>query len=90
MYRRILSALTFPCLRITEMVEKKEVTGLSFTENVRYKLHVLLCKVCKSYLRQSHLIDKALKRMFGPSRVEKKELDEAAKEKILEQIRNAK
>ena len=47
----------YSCKKATEMVEKKSVVGLSFSENLKLKLHMSICKACKTYQKQSELID---------------------------------
>ena len=47
----------YSCKKATEMVEKKNVVGLNFSENLKLKLHLSICKACKSYQKQSVLID---------------------------------
>ena len=47
----------YSCKKATEMVEKKSVVGLSFSENLKLKLHLSICKACKTYQKQSELID---------------------------------
>jgi hypothetical protein len=47
----------YSCKKATEMVEKKNVVGLSFSENFKLKLHLSICKACKSYQKQSVFID---------------------------------
>lgn len=47
----------YSCKKATEMVEKKSVVGLSFSESLKLKLHLSICKACKTYQKQSELID---------------------------------
>ena len=47
----------YSCKKATEMVEKKSVVGLSFSESLKLKLHMFICKACKTYQKQSELID---------------------------------
>ena len=86
--RRLLGLVTFSCMRITELVESKETTKLTFRERVKYNLHMVFCKACKSYEKQSVLIGKALSRLMFSSPQDIKTMDESSKQKILDQIRN--
>lgn len=47
----------YSCKKATEMVEKKNIVGLSFSESLKLKFHMSICKACKSYQKQSELID---------------------------------
>lgn len=86
--RKALGYITFSCLRITELVESKETTKLSFRDRLRYNLHMAFCKACKSYEKQSALIGKALSRLMYSSPQGLKTLDESSKQKILDKIKN--
>ncbi len=87
MLRRILGIVTFSCMRITEMVESKEATNLSFWERIRYKTHLAFCKACRSYEKQSALIGKALSRLMSSPPKDSKPMDDEAKKKILDKIK---
>lgn len=47
----------YSCKIATEMVEKKGVVGLTFGESIKLKLHLSICSACKTYKKQSELID---------------------------------
>lgn len=89
MLKRILGIVTFSCLRITEMVESKEATNLSFWEGVRYKTHLAFCKVCRSYEKQSRLIGQALSRMMSSPPKDLKSMDATTKKKIMDKIKRS-
>ena len=72
---------------ITEITEKEEVTKLSLTDKFRYELHLLMCKLCRSYVKQSQIIEKALGNMFSNPDNDSKGLDDSARKKILEQLK---
>ncbi len=48
------------CKKVTELVEKKSLVGLSTKEGVRLRLHTTMCKGCAAYQKQSFQIDKLL------------------------------
>ncbi|PWK21162.1 hypothetical protein LX92_03963 [Maribacter polysiphoniae] len=74
-------------MRITEMVESKEDTELSFTERIKYRTHLAFCKTCRSYEKQSALIDRALSRLMSSTPKNSEPMDDAAKKKILDKIK---
>lgn len=86
-FRRVLSALTFSCKRITEITEKEQVNTLSSIDKFRYELHLFMCKLCRSYVKQSQIIEKALGNMFGASDNASQRLDDSARKNILEQLK---
>jgi hypothetical protein len=48
------------CRKATEMVEKRQIAGLSCSEKIQLGMHNLMCGACKKYERQSHYIDNLL------------------------------
>lgn len=90
MLKKLMNALILSCKKATELVEKKQVTGLSFFEGFRLSTHLLLCRACRSYEKQSLLLDKIFERMFGSPKEEMQQFDQTAKEKILERIKGLK
>lgn len=58
--------MNLSCIKATELIEKKELFGLSFVENLKLKVHLSMCSSCKEYGKQSHMIDEALKRNSNP------------------------
>lgn len=52
------------CMNATELVEKKNLFGLSWKESMQLKAHTAMCKICKEYKKQSEIIDLALKNHF--------------------------
>lgn len=50
----------YSCKKASEMVEKRRLFGLSFLEHLKLKWHLTACKACKSYEKQSELLDQAL------------------------------
>lgn len=85
--RRILGSATFSCKRITELVETKERKKLSFWDGIRYKTHLVVCKACRSYEKQSNVINKALVRLISTPPENLKGLDDSAKIKIWDKIK---
>lgn len=81
----------YTCRDITEMVEKKKVVGLTPMESIRYRGHLLMCKACLSYERQSALLEKLVHRFIDGSlaKEESIKMDDASKAKILEKIKKA-
>ena len=45
------------CNKATEMVEKEKVTNITWSEKLKLKFHLSVCKVCQSYKTNSDLMD---------------------------------
>jgi hypothetical protein len=50
------------CLEITEEIEKGKVVQNSVKEKVAIRLHLILCKKCNQYSKDSLILDRILKR----------------------------
>lgn len=53
------------CKQATELVEQNIVSKLTFNETIKMKIHLLMCKVCSSYQKQSLFIHKILEKKFN-------------------------
>lgn len=82
-----MGSVTFSCKRITELVETKESMKLPFWDGIRYKTHLAVCKACSSYEKQSSIINKALVRLISTPPENLKGLDDSAKQKIWDKIK---
>ncbi len=74
----------YSCKKASEMVEKQKLFGLSFFERIKLKLHLSACKACRSYEKQSELIDEILAK---DSSVEEK-LSSESKTQILNSLKD--
>lgn len=52
--------LLLSCLRATELIEKRMDNNLPFVKRMQLKVHMSLCKACKTYEKQSIFLDEAL------------------------------
>lgn len=74
----------YSCKKASEMVEKRNLFGLSFFEKIKLRFHLTACGACKSYEKQSELIDKAISN--SPVNIELK-LSSQSKEKIITSLK---
>jgi hypothetical protein len=51
------SSLLLHCKKATEMVEQNDFVKLSFMQNVQLKFHLAICSACKTYYKQSMVIN---------------------------------
>lgn len=61
MNNKIMHFLFLSCLKATELIEKKFHFKLSFTERIQLELHKMMCDACKTYEKQSWIIEEGLK-----------------------------
>ena len=52
------------CQEITEMLERSSVEKLSFMNTMNVKFHLIICKACKMYSKDSIAMDQLLTKRF--------------------------
>lgn len=58
------------CQEITELIEKGNITTLSRKDKVAMRLHLMICKLCREFQKDSKILDKAIqKAMKTPTKV---------------------
>lgn len=76
------------CKKATEMVEKEKVTHVTWSEKLKLKFHLSVCKVCQAYKTNSDLMDNFFeKENTTPNNVTTTE-NKALKSSILAKINN--
>ena len=55
---RLLHRLIYSCRDTTLLLEKEELTGLSWVEHLRLQLHLLLCAPCTAYQRKRRALSR--------------------------------
>jgi hypothetical protein len=59
--RKSLHSVFLSCLKASQLVEKQQIFGLSASELIQMKAHLLICKGCNEYKIQSFFIAKGIK-----------------------------
>ncbi len=59
---KLLRRMMISCVKSTELMEKRNIVGLSAYEKVNLFLHKSMCDACTAYEKQSKMIDKILHR----------------------------
>lgn len=65
--KNITSILLISCRKATELVEKRDIAGLSIGEKMRLHVHTSMCNACTHYQKQSKIIDQLLSHSSGLS-----------------------
>ena len=83
-----MNKIMLSCKKATELVERKHENKLSFQEGFQLNLHLLMCKTCNAYEKQSKLLNKALSKFFRNENASETELlkNEELKEKIISKL----
>ncbi|MDB4583089.1 hypothetical protein N9164_08050 [Draconibacterium sp.] len=89
MKNKIMHFLFLSCLKATELIEKRFHFKLSFTEKIQLELHKMMCDACKTYEKQSDIIEEGIKAHYHKHQ-HKTEMDtEQLKNQIKTKLGNA-
>lgn len=61
------------CKKATELIESEQEKKLTFKNVIKLNVHLIMCKVCSAYKKQSHKINNVLSNYLksDPSKTEK-------------------
>lgn len=92
MINKIMNKLFFSCQHATELVEKKNIVPLSLLEKIRFNAHMMICSACRSYQRQSVLLEKMFHRLNDTMPLEENvpKMDATSKTTVLDKLRESK
>ena len=81
----LMNRMMLSCKKATELVEKKTVLGLSWSENIQLKMHLTMCSVSRKSESQSRIIDFFLEQINSKNPLNKM-LPKEVKDKIITEI----
>lgn len=58
--KKAIHVIMLSCQKATELIDKKSVAELSVKEDLQLQMHTAICDGCKTYQKQSKLIDELL------------------------------
>lgn len=76
----------YNCRQATYLIEKRELTTLTFREGVQLRVHLVGCDVCKLYITQSQKINEMIKQLLKSGVTNGIQLDERFKNTLQAQI----
>lgn len=53
------------CQEITELVEKGKTTNLSAMDKISVRTHLLICKLCRDFRKDSNILDRVLRKALN-------------------------
>ncbi|MFI5148235.1 MAG: hypothetical protein ACHQRM_00765 [Bacteroidia bacterium] len=66
--KKLMHLFMLSCLKVSQLIEKKQVLGLSRMEKMGLAMHLSMCDACTAYQQQSLYMDRILKAHFrGPA-----------------------
>lgn len=87
--KKMMNLIMLSCKKATELIEKRLVTKLSPVEKIQLSMHTAMCNTCKTYEKQSDIIEKSLEKM-QQKESEPMKLAAEKKEEILKIFGNSK
>ncbi|KXX72205.1 hypothetical protein [Flammeovirga sp. SJP92] len=75
------------CKKATELIEKKDIFGLTKKEKFSLDVHVFLCAKCKKYQRLSEELDHTLRHFFEAKTDEELKLSDEKKGEIKDALK---
>lgn len=74
------------CYRATFLIEKKQLDSIRFKEYLELTFHLACCPACRTYQKQTHLINRSLKELIAGKMPNEPVLDEQFKEELQQKI----
>lgn len=84
-----LHKIIYNCKQATFLIEKKQIHSLTVREWLELKIHLAGCSVCRTFQRQSRLINRWVQEIFRAAQHRERHLDDSFKEELQERIDEA-
>ena len=78
--------IAYNCKKATFLIEKKQIGSISMREKIELEIHLSGCSICRTFQKQSAIINKMVKGLFLSSWHQPPKLDENFKTKLQERI----
>ncbi len=82
----VIKKMQYNCRHATYLIEKRQLKPLNIKERIFLVIHLSGCSVCRLFQRQSRMINRMVRGLFHPSRVQDRKLDEDFKREMQERI----
>lgn len=70
-----LHTLKLSCCEATLLMEQQNANSISFTDKIKLKMHILICKWCEAYNKKLKIIDANMKLNDSEKQIEINNLD---------------
>ena len=81
-----LKEIVYNCRKATYLIEKRQLGSITLREKLELQIHLAGCSVCKTFLKQSVLINKMVHDLFQSTSVKELKLDDQFKKELQERI----
>ncbi|ATP58221.1 hypothetical protein CPT03_17985 [Pedobacter ginsengisoli] len=81
-----LKKIQYNCRKATYLIEKQQIGRITTREKLELKIHLAGCSICKTFQRQSILINHMVRNLFQSSSQTDLKLDEDFKKDLQKRI----
>ncbi|MDJ1496260.1 hypothetical protein QNI19_25200 [Cytophagaceae bacterium DM2B3-1] len=81
-----LKKIQYNCRKATFLIEKKQLASLTLREKLELRIHLAGCSICRTFEKQSILINRMVKDMFTNSQHQQFTLDDDYKKQLQDKI----
>lgn len=82
-----LNTLKLSCCEATLLMEQQNANTISFTDKIKLKMHILICKWCEAYNKKLKIIDANMKLNNSEKQIEINNLDlDKFKDKVTKKL----
>ncbi|MBL4674765.1 MAG: hypothetical protein JKY70_00930 [Mucilaginibacter sp.] len=81
-----LRKVIYNCRKATYLIDKRLIGSITFRETVELRIHLIGCKVCGIYMKQSKMINQMIRQLLKSEKPQEIQLDEGFKEALQAQI----
>lgn len=81
-----IKKIRYNCRKATYLIEKKQISTITFVERIELVIHLAGCSICRTFEKQSKLINQAVKDLFRSSVTPPTQLDEEYKRNLQTRI----
>ncbi len=87
--KKLMNVFMLSCKKATELIEKKLCFKLNIVESVQLLVHTSMCHACKTYEKQSKVIDNVLQKNINTPHIHTSEKPtKNFKDRIKNKIKN--
>ncbi|PWS28266.1 hypothetical protein DHW03_10610 [Pedobacter yonginense] len=83
-----LKKIAYNCKKATYLIEKKLIGEITIREKLELKLHLAGCSICRTFERQSLIINQMVKVLFKDGQKHNLKLDNQFKTKLQQRLEN--
>ncbi len=81
-----LKKIQYNCRKATYLIEKQLIDRITAREKLELRIHLVTCSICRTFQRQSLVINQMVRSLFDSNNTAALKLDKEYKKKLQKQI----